>query len=141
MITGNRKSNLIGLHHGANQPFLSKIPRCQPFPHYAPSAPSTTVFNLPILATTTHCTLEIQGGPAGLTFGTSMVQVHVRNYDTLACFQPPEESNKRRRLQRGYTKPYLAEMANVHAEGRSPAIHVPTTTTSKPIGLRSVWHR
>ncbi|KAG0597165.1 hypothetical protein M758_UG317100 [Ceratodon purpureus] len=54
---------------------------------------------------------------------------------------PLEEQAKRRRLQREFLKPYLSEMANAHAERRSPVIHVPTTTTCKPIGLRSAWHR
>ena len=52
-----------------------------------------------------------------------------------------EEQAKRRRIQREFTKPYLTEMAAAHAERRSPVIHVPTTTTGKPIGLRSAWHR
>ncbi|KAG0621730.1 hypothetical protein M758_3G044300 [Ceratodon purpureus] len=52
-----------------------------------------------------------------------------------------EDQNKRRRIQRQWTKPYLSEMASAHAERRSPVVHVPTTTTGKPIGLRSAWHR
>ena len=54
---------------------------------------------------------------------------------------PDDVQNKRRRIQRQFTKPYLAEMASAHAERRSPVVHVPTTTTGKPIGLRSAWHR
>lgn len=52
-----------------------------------------------------------------------------------------DDPNKRRRLQRQYTKPYLSEMANAHAERRSPVVHVPTTTTGEPIGLKGAWHR
>ncbi|KAG0596126.1 hypothetical protein M758_UG226500 [Ceratodon purpureus] len=52
-----------------------------------------------------------------------------------------EEQGKRRRIQRQYTKPYLTEMANAHAERRSPVVHVPTTTTGEPIGLKCAWHR
>ncbi|KAG0572480.1 hypothetical protein KC19_VG098600 [Ceratodon purpureus] len=59
--------------------------------------------------------------------------------DTLRCY--PEESNKQRQVQQDYSKLYLAKMANAHAKGCSPTIHVPTTTTGKPIGLRSAWHR
>ena len=55
--------------------------------------------------------------------------------------QSIQDQNKRRRVQRQWTKPYLTEMAAAHAERRSPVVHVPTTTTGKPIGLRSAWHR
>ncbi|KAG0595146.1 hypothetical protein M758_UG143700 [Ceratodon purpureus] len=47
-----------------------------------------------------------------------------------------EEQAKRRRVQREFTKPYLSEMASAHAEQRSSVIHLPTTTTDSPIGLR-----
>ncbi|KAG0589266.1 hypothetical protein KC19_1G008400 [Ceratodon purpureus] len=54
-----------------------------------------------------------------------------------------EDQNKRRRIQRQWTKPYLSEMASAHAERRSPVVHVPTTTTGKAeseqmVALRSL---
>ncbi|KAG0595344.1 hypothetical protein M758_UG159200 [Ceratodon purpureus] len=52
-----------------------------------------------------------------------------------------EDPTKRRRIQRQFSKPYLSKMASAHAERRSLVVHVPTTTTGKPIGLRSAWHR
>lgn len=52
-----------------------------------------------------------------------------------------DDQNKRRRVQRQWTKPYLTEMASAHAERRYLVVHVSTTTTGKPIGLRSAWHR
>ncbi|KAG0588034.1 hypothetical protein KC19_2G210300 [Ceratodon purpureus] len=52
-----------------------------------------------------------------------------------------EDQGKRRRIQRQFTKPYFMEMANAHAERRSPVVHVPTTTTGEPIGLKCAWHR
>ena len=69
------------------------------------------------------------------------LEPHALSTQVNTWLSPLEEQAKRRKLQREFSKPYLSEMANAHAELRTPVIHVPTTTTCKPIGLRSAWHR
>ena len=89
-------------------------------------------------------TLPSQTGPSTV-FGTGQIRAARMESRALSItdpwLSPLEEQAKRRRLQRDYSKPYFSEMATAHAERRSPVIHVPTTTTGKPIGLRSAWHR
>lgn len=52
-----------------------------------------------------------------------------------------QDSNRKRAASRDFHRPYLKEMAAVHAENRDPNIQIPVSTSGTVLGLRSPWQR